>query len=190
MKEVLDYIDTKTDGVLNFIIDEQGINAVAPELLAKFLNDPVTMDYKQPLKVRVILKLLLGPRTMSYYIEDGSVIITTEAKAKTKLVVKTYPVGNLVGGDQLVKQALQELQFNQGKPGPLGQQLGQNIDGLTAQIMGTVEPESWKISKEVQPDAPGTIQFVAGTASLQIRNTLEVQYLLLGSGLLDNTPKK
>jgi hypothetical protein len=187
LQDVLDYIDEKAKGALNPIIDEQGFNEVAPDSLAKLLNDPVNLQFKQPMKVRVILKLMLGNRQAGYYIEDGSLYITPEKKVRTKLIVKTYPVSNLVGGDQLVKAAVNELQMTQGKGGPIGQVLGQNIDGLTNQIMGSIDPESWK--QAAQPDAPGSMTFVPGSASLQIRATLEVHYLLMASGLLDNNKK-
>jgi hypothetical protein len=185
MKDVLDFIDETAKGALNIVIDEQAFNEVGPDLLARFLNDPVNLEFKQPRKIRCVLNLLLGPRMSGYYIEDGSVFITTYKKALAKLIVKSYPVSNLVGGQKLISAAIQELQLE--KSGPLGKLLGQNLDALTEEIMGAVEPEHWKMP--AQPDAPGTMQFVPATASLQVRARLEVHYLLMASGLLDNSRK-
>ena len=166
---------------------------VDPEL---FKNDPVTKEYRQPIKVRTLLRIILEDRGMGYYIEDGLLYVTKDAKALTKMVVKTYPVANLVGGQQLVDAAINELKMsrpnpmNPGappQPGQIGTLLGQNIDGLTAQIRGTVEPDHWGPPSGT---GPGSMTFVPATSSLQVRCSLEVHYLLLASGLLDNTTKR
>jgi hypothetical protein len=175
MKDVLEWLEDKTKGDLSIIVDEQGIKDVAEELLPKFLNDPVTKEYKKQ-KVRTLLRIILKERGMGYYIEDGSLIITKDAKALNKMVVKSYPVANLVGGQQLSNAAIMNPM------GPNGQLLSQNIDALTNQIMGNLETDYWKVSGS----GPGTMQFVPATASLQVRASLEVQFLLMASGLLEN----
>jgi len=195
MKLVLEDLEDKTKGALTIIIDDLGIKQamVEPEL---FKNDPVNKEFRQPMKVRVFLKMILEERGMGYYIEDGALYVTKDAKALTKMVVKTYPVSNLVGGQQLVTAAIQELQYSNRGPtnpanpmpqapqlGPSGQLLSQNIDGLTAQIMGTIEPDYWKAPVGT---GPGSMAFVPTSASLQVRASLEIQYLLMASGLLDN----
>ena len=73
----------------------------------------------------------------------------------------------------------------QPQPKTEGRLLSQNIDGLTNQIRGTVEPDHW----DGPGGGPGSIVFVPASASLQICCSLEVHYLLIGSGLLDNTKK-
>ena len=192
VKNVLEYLEEKSKGSLLFIVDEQGLKEamIEPQL---FLNDPVTKQFRQPIKVRTLLHMMLGERGMGYYLEDGQIIITKDAKALSKMVVKTYPVSNLVGGQQLVTAAITELQYSKPGPmgappamGPMGNLLSQNIDGLTATIVGAVEPDYWKIAN---PNGPGTMTFVPNTASLQIRASLEVQYLLMASGLLENVKK-
>ena len=138
-------LEVKTEGALNFIIDEQSIRKIDPSLVEQFLNDPVNIVIGQPQKVRTLLKLILGERQMGYYIDDGSIWITTAQVAKSKMVVKNYPVANLVGGQQLIQAATIELKLGSSKPlGPNGQLLSQNVSGLVETIQGTVDPDYWQ----------------------------------------------
>lgn len=131
---------------------------------------------------------------MGYYIEDGIFHVTSGNKALSKTVVKNYPVANLIGGQELVDAAVQELKKQPpGQPptaGPVFQMVSKNIDALQAEIMANVEPEYWKMMDPNSPSARlGSISFVHSTSSLQIRASLEVHYLLMASGMLDNVKK-
>lgn len=199
MKEVLEYLEDKSKGDLNFILDEAGLKeAGVNDPGPTFNNDPVTKQFKK-IKVRALLRLLLAERGMKYYFDDGNLMLTKDTKADKKLVVRMYPVANSVGGQQLINQAIQELQQQAnrgpgpgvppGQPaapptlqlGPNGELLSRNIDGLTNQIKGTIDPDHW----QGPANGPGSMVFVPASASLQIHCSLEVHYLIMASGLLD-----
>jgi hypothetical protein len=189
MKTVLEFLEEKTKGDLNFVMDELAFKAAESDP-AVLLNDPVTKEYKRGLKVRALLHVILGERGMGYYIEDGLVFIAPKAKADAKLIVRSYPVTNLIGGPQLV--AMDNAEWAKGisskmQAGPAWTLLSQNIVGLVDQVTGTVEPDHWQSrDPNIPSTGPGSMNYVHATGSLAIRCSLEVHYLLQASGLLNN----
>jgi len=182
MKLVLEQLEDKAAShglLLPIIVDERGLKDAGIEP-ALFFNNPVTKEFKS-LKVRSLLRMILDETGMGYYIENGNLIITKDAKALAKTVSKAYPVDNLVGGRPLVDMAAAECAM--GKFGPIGKLLNQNIDRLKARVMGEIEPDYWR---DLNPNGPGSMAFAPSSASLQVRASLEVQYLIIASGLLDD----
>jgi len=210
MKEVFDYLELKTQGDLSFILDVQGLKEFRiedPEAL--FNNEPITKKYKK-MKVRTLMHLILGERGMAYYLEDGNVFLTKDAKIAKKLIVRMYPCANLVGGQAFIDQAVSELgmynppQGGGNRPGmnpgmqppgpavdpdaklvfgPKGKVLNLNVDGLMNQIRGTIEPDHWQGG---EGGGPASMLFIPAAGALQIRCSLEVHYLIMASGILKN----
>ena len=193
MREVLDLLEEKTAGNMTIIIDSQGFKENLTDEPV-FLNDPVTKDFsKQPMKIRTILKMILGERPpgFGYYIEDGILYIAPTTKVNKKVIPKSYPVSLLVDPDGLglVQKTIVELQNAKPGPkgeilfGPNGQILNQNIDGLIGRLK-SIEPEHWKNADG--SGGPGTMSFVPAGSNMQITCSLEVHYLLMASRLLEN----
>lgn len=158
-REVLDYIQEKTGQAI--VVDEGSIKEAMVEY-----DDPVT--FKAPkLTVRTILKKVLADRGLAYVLKDGVIQVYTQQKAREMMVVRTYPVGDLVG--------------------PIDQRFGpfinrglmlQNVQMLINLIQSAVEPTIWNVN-----GGPGSITFFEPSMSLIVRAPAEMHYMLGGGSL-------
>jgi hypothetical protein len=161
------------------------------QYLSTLINQPIlldrgdlkdaSIDYETPVNLsvknvtlRTILRKILGEYGLTYMVKDETIQVVSMAKARETMVIRAYPVGDLLGvgggpGDPLT---------NFFGPG-IGQiQRMQNAANLLRMIQSTVDPNSWQIN-----GGPGTIAFDYATMSLVVKNSAEV-HAMIGGGYL------
>jgi len=121
----------------------------------------ITLSFKRPVTARTILRKIFGEIGLTYIVKDETIEVLTPEMAKDMMVVKAYPIGDLVGltnpffGPALGK--LQELEF---------------ANQIIAMIKQSIEPGGWD-------DASGAkIVYEAGTRSLVIKQSALVHSML------------
>jgi hypothetical protein len=151
-KDVIDYIQEKTKQAI--IIDEGSIKEAMLDS-----EDPVTFKSKVKITVRTILKKVLADRGLTYIIREGTIQVVTPQKARESMVVRTYPVADLVT--------------------PVGTPFNpfmnefmtlSNVQSLIAVIQSAVDPAIW--------EQGATITYLPTTRSLVIRAPAEIHYSL------------
>jgi hypothetical protein len=157
-KEVIEYLSEKTG--LAIFVDEGSLKDAMVEY-----SDPVTFKIKK-VTVRTILKKILADRGLSYILKEGTVQVVSAQKARETMVVRTYPIDDLVGG---VNQMY----------GPFINRaiMLSNVQGLIQTIQNAIEPSLWNVN-----GGPGSITFYEPTRSLSIRAPAELHYMLGGGG--------
>lgn len=161
------------------------------QYLSTVINQPILIDrndlkdaqidYETPVNLsvknvtlRTVLRKILGEYGLTYIVKEETIQVVSQAKARETMVVRAYPVGDLIAigggpGDPLT---------NFFGPG-LGQiQRMQNVANLLNMVQTTVDPQSWQIN-----GGPGTVAFDYATMSLVIRNSAEV-HAMFGGGYL------
>jgi hypothetical protein len=161
------------------------------QYLSTLINQPILIDrndlkeaqidYETPVNLavkgvtlRTILRKILGEFGLTYIVKDETIQVVSQAKARETMVIRAYPVGDLLGvgggpGDPLT---------NFFGPG-IGQiQRMQNVANLLQMIQTTVDPNSWQIN-----GGPGTVAFDYATMSMVIKNSAEV-HAMMGGGYL------
>lgn len=157
--EVIDYIQEKTGQAI--IIDENSLKEAMVES-----NDQVT--FKAPkVTVRTILRKVLADRGLGYIITDATIHVVTAQRARETMVVRTYPVSDLVGADPRFYGAYTPLVVYQ------------NAQNLINLIQTSIEPSIWQPS-----GGTASITFHPQSLSLIIRAPAEMQYMFGGTGLL------
>jgi hypothetical protein len=159
LKEAIEYIQEKTG--LNVFFDEVSLKEAGVEY------DTDRVNFKAPSKVtvRTILKKILADKGLTFIIKEAAIQVMTPGKAKDFVVMRAYPVQDLVVPVTMGPNPY----FNQ-------QQMYANVNGLILNIMNSVEPGSWQIN-----GGTGTITFNQATMSLMIRNTAEFHYQMAGA---------
>jgi hypothetical protein len=160
MKEAIEYIQEKTDG-LNIFLDDLALKEKGIE----YDSDPVTFKANK-VTVRTILKKIFADRGLTFIIKEATVQVMDPQKASEMLVVRTYPVQDLI-----------QPVVSSPNPYMNRAQMIQAVQGLVLNIMNAVEPASWQVN-----GGKGTISFNEVTKSLVIRQTAEFHYQM--SGLL------
>lgn len=162
----------------------------ALEYLATVTNQPILLDraalkesdvaYDSPvslqakgLSVRTVLRKILGEFGLTYVVKDEAIQVTTIVKAREMMIVRTYPVGDIVGN----LGGLSNVNGLNLAPGVQAVQMMQNVKQIIELIQTNVEPDSWKIN-----GGAGTIAFNPGTMSLVIKQSAEV-HSILGGGI-------
>lgn len=133
---------------------------------------PVNFKLKN-VSLRTVLRKMLSDYGLAYVIKDQTIFVTTAAKAKEMMVVRSYPIGDLItanGG-----QGLNPLAWGLA-PGLTQAQMQQNVNGIIEMIQSTIEPDSWKAN-----GGAGSIAFYAPTMSLVVRQSAEV-HAMMGGG--------
>src|SRR5262245_19355668 len=90
-REVIDLLHDKAD--LPILIDEQSLKDAMVDY-----SDPVTFKATKA-TVRTILRKVLADRGLGYILKDGMVQVVTQQKAREAMVVRAYPVSELVAVD-------------------------------------------------------------------------------------------
>ena len=160
-REVIDLLHDKAD--LPILIDEQSLKDAMVDY-----SDPVTFKATKA-TVRTILRKVLADRGLGYILKDGMVQVVTQQKARETMVVRTYPVSDLVAVD------------NQMFWGPIFSRalLLQNAQRLVDMIVTSVEPSMWNVN-----GGPGSVSFHEASMSIVIRASAEMHYMLGGSGMI------
>lgn len=151
--EVINYIQEKTGQTI--LIDDPSMREAMVES-----EDPVTFKHKK-IQVRTLLRKVLADRGLTYVIREGTIQVVTPQKARDMMVVRSYPVADLVFPvqDFGIWNDLMALQ---------------NVQTLINLIQQSVDPTIWQQG--------GSISFVPAARALVIRAPAEVHYQL-GSGM-------
>ena len=137
---------------------------------------PVNFKLKN-VSMRTVLRKLLGEFGLAYVVKDQAILITTAQRAKEMMVVRAYPIGDLVTGLGGIG-GLNPLQFGPVLGQALNQQqMGQNVNGIISMIQSGVEPDSWKVN-----GGGGTIVYDPLTMSLIVKQSAEV-HAMMGGGM-------
>jgi hypothetical protein len=156
-EDVIAYLEDKTGQTI--LVDKQALADVQVEY-----ETLVTLKLGK-VTVRTALRKLLGDLGLTYIIKEEAIQVTSPQRAKESMVVRAYPVGDLV--------ASTEMQF-----GPFVNQalMLQNVNQLIDLIQSSIDPSSWQIN-----NGPGTITFNQATMSLVIKQSAEIHYTLANS---------
>ncbi len=55
-------------------------------------STPIDLYSEHPIKLRLALKRLLADLALTYYTDEGTLVITTKTAAENRLIVRTYPI--------------------------------------------------------------------------------------------------
>jgi hypothetical protein len=95
----LEFIDTPLEEVANLLQEDYGIpvqlDTPALDEIGLGPDEPVTASL-QSISLRSALRLMLKQLQLTYIIQDEVLMITTPEEAESQLVVKVYPVADLV----------------------------------------------------------------------------------------------
>lgn len=158
-RDVLDYVMEKAG--LGIIVDDGSLKDAMVEY-----DDPITFKVKKA-TVRTILKKVLADKGLTYIIKEGTIQVMTPQKAREQMVVRTYPIDDLVGGDP--------QQY-----GPfLARQIRlQNVQNLINTIQRAIDPGLWDVN-----GGPGSITYYEPGNALVIRAPAEMHYMMGGGGM-------
>jgi len=148
LKEALELIQEKTNNALPIFLDEGSLKEANIES-----DEPVTFKVRKA-TVRTILKKILADKGLTYVIKEATLLVVTPQKAREMMVVRTYPVGDLLGSNNPFLD-------------PFGFQQLAAINALINVIKTTIEPSIW--------EQGGTITFFP-PGSLIIRAPAELHY--------------
>ena len=166
----IDYKNTQFKDVLEDIMEKAGLAILVDEgSLREAMvesNDPVTFKVNK-VTVRTILKKVLADRGLAYILVDGNVQVVTAQKARETMVVRAYPIDDLVGGgNQLygpfVNRAI----------------MLSNVQGLINTIQNAIDPALWNVN-----GGPGSITFSEASRALIIRAPAEMHYMFGAGGM-------
>jgi hypothetical protein len=151
LNEVVNLIN-HTDGI-QFHFDKKAMedSGIATDAL-------ITLQMKE-VPVRVGLRFILKPLDLSYYLDNGIVMITTQEVVEQRLSVQMYNVKNLVGEDTIATPRSGDFPV---PPGATSVQ--SNSDRLIDLIQSVAEPESWG-----PVGGPGSMSYYRGI--LVVRQT-------------------
>jgi hypothetical protein len=159
LKDVLEYIQEKTG--MTIIVDESSLKEANADY-----NDPVTFKASN-ITARTVLKKVLADHGLAYILKEGTVQVVTPQRARETMVVRSYPIDDLVGGNpQLYGPFLNRaLMLN-------------NVQQLIQTIQNAIDPALWNVN-----GGPGSITFFEPGRALIIRAPAEMHYMFGGSGL-------
>ena len=160
-REVIDQLHDKAG--LPILIDETSLKDAMVDY-----SDPVTFKASKA-TVRTILRKILADRGLGYVLKDGMVQVLTQQKARDTMVVRAYPVSDLVAVD------------NQMFWGPIFSRalMLQNAQRIVDMIVTSVEPSQWNVN-----GGPGSVTFHEASMSIVIRASAEMHYMLGGAGMV------
>lgn len=162
----VDFADTPLEDCLAFIKDSLDVPEfnlfidkpnLADEGVA--LDQPITLKMKS-VRVESVLKMLLRPSQLDFFVEDDVLKIMTAAKAGERLVTRIYPLSDLyprrpmAGAPPAAQAARPHLP---------------SFDDVKGAITTTIEPETWEAQA-----GPGSCVAMNETRSLVIRQTWSV----------------
>lgn len=142
----------------NILIDKQSLD----EMNVTY-DTPITLRFNKPVSARTALKRVLADVGLTYVIRKETIEVTTLARAREMMTVRTYYVGDLMGVASPMLPAI-ENQFL----------MIQAIGMILNQIQG-IEPASWD-----GRGGPGTVTFDPVRMAIIVKQSAEVHYMLNG----------
>jgi len=164
----VDFKDQKLQDIVEYLQDKTGQTILLDResLREKEVDYETMVSLKaRKISVRALLRKLLNDLGLTYVIKDEMIQVTTMEKAKKMLVVRSYPIGDLVtaGLDARLPPALRALAI---------QQSAKQVIDLIKQM---VDPDSWAGS---ETGGMGTIAFHLETMTISVKQTAEIHYRL------------
>jgi hypothetical protein len=126
-------------------------------------DTPITLRFNKPISARTALKRVLADVGMTYVIRKETIEVTTLARAKELMTVRTYYVGDLMGVvSPLLPAVVNDFQMIQA------------VGTILTEIQN-IEPESWD-----GKGGAGTVTFDAVRMAIVVKQSAEVHYMLNG----------
>lgn len=142
----------------NILLDKQALEE------ANITYDtPITLRFNKPVSARTALKRVLADVGLTYVIRKESIDVTTVARAREMLTIRTYYIGDLMGVvSPLVPAVVNQFQMIQA------------VGAILSQIQ-SIDPESWE-----GRGGPGTVTFDPVGMAIVVKQSAEVHYMLNG----------
>lgn len=168
----VDFNGTKFEDAINELSKASG----QPIVLDRAALEEAQITYETPVTLRAngmglrtILRQILGRFSLAYVIRDQALEVTTEARAKEMMVVRSYYIGDLLANSGVgIFDLAQRFEVD---PLQMAKQAAQIIE----MIETSIEPMSWQ-----KNGGGGTITFNAATGSLIVKQSAEVHARLAG----------
>jgi hypothetical protein len=155
-QSVIDHLSKKMG--VDIIVDKQALDEAAVTY-----DTPITLRFNKPVSARSALKRVLADVGLTYVIRREAIEVTTLARAREMMVVRTYYLGDLMGVANPMLPAIVN-QF----------QMVQAIGIIINQIQ-SIEPESWE-----GRGGPGTVTFDPVRMVLIVKQSAEIHYAIDG----------
>ncbi|HBI43077.1 MAG TPA: hypothetical protein DDY78_09515 [Planctomycetales bacterium] len=165
----VDATDQRFGGMIDFFQKQMAQTIVLDKPSLDDLNinnESTTVSlHLDKVSTRTALKKMLADLGLTYIIKDETIFVTTPAKAKENLTVRTYYVGDLV--------PQYDLRFGSS----IGQlQALQTINQLVNMVQNNIDKDSWEANGK---EGGGTIVFSPPTMSLIVKQSAEVHYKVM-----------
>jgi len=161
LKQVIEYLSDRTGQVI--IVDPASLKEANTDYM-----DPVSLKINKA-TFRTILKTVLANNGLTYVIKEAAIQVVTPAKAREMMVVRTYPISDLIVGNGMAQR------FG---PFVARAQMLNNVQGLINMLQSSVDPALWQVN-----GGSGSIQFYEPSMALIIRAPTEFHYQLSGGGM-------
>jgi hypothetical protein len=126
-------------------------------------DTPITLRFNNPVSARTVLKRVLADVGMTYVIRKETIEVTTLARAKEMMTVRTYYIGDLMGvASSLLPAVANDFQMIQAM-------------GIILQEIQNIEPESWE-----GKGGAGTVSFDPVRMVIVVKQSAVVHYMLNG----------
>jgi len=161
LREAIDYLQDRTGQ--SIIIDPASLKEANSDY-----TDPVKFKANK-ITFRTILRSVLREVGMTFVIQEGTIQVVTPERAREMMVVRTYPVSDIVAPNGFA------LRF-----GPLiaRAQMLNNAQALINIIQSSVDPTLWQAN-----GGNGSVTFNEASMSLIIRAPAEFHYTFAGGGM-------
>ena len=164
----VDFKDQRLGGVVEWFQHQTGQTIVLdkPALDDINVNSESTVNVTlNKVSTRTALKKVLADLGLTYVVKDETIFVTTPAKAKDMMTIRTYYIGDLIGG--------YDMSF--------GPQLSQyqalaTVAQLVQMIQGNIDSESWEVNGK---EGGGSIVFDAAHMTLVVKQSAEVHYKMM-----------
>jgi hypothetical protein len=124
-------------------------------------DTPITLRFNKPVSARTALKRVLADVGLTYVIRKENIEVTTPARAKEMMAVRTYYVGDLMGVASPLLPAI-ENQF-----------LMIQAIGIILNQIQSIDPDSWE-----GRGGPGTVAFDPVRMAIIVKQSAEVHHML------------
>jgi hypothetical protein len=160
-KQVIEDLSERTGQSL--IVDPNALKEAESDY-----SDPVNIKLNK-VTVRTILRAVLANERLTYVIQEGTIQIVTPERAKQMMIVRTYPVSDIVAPTGFAARF-----------GPFiaHAQMLANVQTLVAIVQNSVDPNIWR-----ENGGGGSITFHESSMSLIIRAPAEFHYQFAGGNL-------
>jgi hypothetical protein len=155
-QSVIDYFSKAMNQTL--LVDKQALDEANVTY-----DTPVTLRFNRPVSTRTALKRVLADLGLTYIIRKEMIQVTTIARARETLSVRTYYIGDLLGtANPILPAIVNDFQMIQ--------TIGMILSNITS-----IEPESWE-----GRGGAGTVIYDPIRMALVVKQTAEVHYMLGG----------